>query len=230
RVIVKRCQSKYIDQKYAFYEPFIWSLLNNENIHPFLGIVTTFDESVSTVAEWVDGKDAYTYVQDPKADPSSLLLGLARALHYLHSHPHGQIIHGDVQGSNVLVADNNRAWLTNFSCSVMRSVNMTLIPCNVGDFRWRAPEHVKAGVGISAAGDVWAFGMTILELFSANPPFQGEPSEPSLCDRIQQGLLPQRPTRMTDKWWKLCTSCWKLDATSRPSMSTLVGKTKEITA
>ncbi|KAL4071506.1 kinase-like domain-containing protein [Scleroderma yunnanense] len=130
--------------------------------------------------------------------------------------------------ANVLVADNNRAWLTNFSCSVMRSVNMTLIPCNVGDFRWRAPEHVKAGVGISAAGDVWAFGMTILELFSANPPFQGEPSEPSLCDRIQQGLLPQRPTRMTDKWWKLCTSCWKLDATSRPSMSTLVGKTKEV--
>ncbi|KAL4077390.1 hypothetical protein J3A83DRAFT_1570482 [Scleroderma citrinum] len=61
------------DIKDAFHEQYIWSLLSHENIHSFFGIVTTFDESVSTVAEWVDEGDAYSYVQDPKVDPTFLV-------------------------------------------------------------------------------------------------------------------------------------------------------------
>lgn len=57
----------------AFHEQYIWSLLHHENIHPFLGIVTTFDETVSTVAEWVDKGDAHSYVQGPNTDPSFLV-------------------------------------------------------------------------------------------------------------------------------------------------------------
>jgi len=57
----------------AFHEQYIWSLLYHENIHPFLGILTTFDETVSTVAEWVDKGDAHSYVQNPNVDPSFLV-------------------------------------------------------------------------------------------------------------------------------------------------------------
>ncbi|KAL4077403.1 hypothetical protein J3A83DRAFT_1574178 [Scleroderma citrinum] len=64
--------------------------------------------------------------------------------------------------------------------------------------------------------------MTILELFSGKLPFQGVVSESSLWNRIRQGPLPQRPTRMINEWWELCTSCWESEPVLRPTMSDLV--------
>ncbi|KAL4061874.1 hypothetical protein J3A83DRAFT_2835231 [Scleroderma citrinum] len=50
----------------------------------------------------------------------------------------------------------------------------------------------------------------------------------SLCSRIRRGELPPRPTRMPDEWWELCTSCWNLKPSSRPSMSILVKKIEKV--
>lgn len=189
--------------------------------------MTTFDNTVSTVAEWIGRGNAFDYVRNTNVDPGFLLLGLAYALEYLHKHPSGPIVHGDVQGRNVLVADDGHALLTNFSCSAMPSIDTTTSPGG-GDIRWMAPERILGGGKVTVKGDVWAFGMTMLELFSGKPPFSDPTGMMQIVVRITQGPLPLQPAHMADDWWDLCTSCWKRQPASRPTMSTLVQQIEEL--
>lgn len=59
----------------------------------------------------------------------------------------------------MLVADDGRALLTNFSCS---AISPNRAPIDVGSARWRAPEHIDDSRGVTVEGDIWAFGMTVL--------------------------------------------------------------------
>ncbi|KAL4077401.1 kinase-like domain-containing protein, partial [Scleroderma citrinum] len=129
---------------------------------------------------------------------------------------------------NVLVSDDGRALLTNFSCSAIPSSDKTLVPSVTGYTKWTAPEHVDNGSSVSAEGDVWSFAMTVLELCTAEPPFKGITQSAPLLKHIICGPLPERPSCMTDDWWELCTSCWKWDPGSRPRMSVLVNKIEKV--
>ncbi|KIM60327.1 hypothetical protein SCLCIDRAFT_1216944 [Scleroderma citrinum Foug A] len=60
----------------------------------------------------------------------------------------------------MLVANDGRTLLTNFSCSAIFYIDRA--PISVGAIRWRAPEHVDDSRGVTMEGDVWAFGMTVL--------------------------------------------------------------------
>lgn len=60
----------------------------------------------------------------------------------------------------MLVADDGRTLLTNFSCSAIFCIGRA--PISVGAIRWRAPEHVDDSRGVTTEGDVWSFGMTVL--------------------------------------------------------------------
>ncbi|KIM60317.1 hypothetical protein SCLCIDRAFT_1216925 [Scleroderma citrinum Foug A] len=219
--------------EHTSHEAFIWSLLHHrnsrhENIHPLLGIVTTFDNTVSIVAEYVARGDAHDCVQDPRVDTASLLLGIAHALHYLHSYRLGPIYHGDVRGKNVLVTNNGHALLTDFSRSYFhdRASNTIYRPPLVGALRWMAPEGIDdiddiGGRSPTDKRDVWAFAMTVLELFTGKIPFEDIKVQRNLLVRVSKGM-PDRPHRMRDEWWTLCTPCWEFDPTLRPTMIDLV--------
>lgn len=81
-------------------EVYIWSKLNHENIITLLGITTVFDHSISIVSPLMSKGNAFNYVQNTGVDPRPLILGIANALHYLHTYEQGSIIHGDIKGSN----------------------------------------------------------------------------------------------------------------------------------
>ena len=60
-------------------------MLDHQNIHPLLGIITTFTFPISIVAEWA-GTNALDYVQDPDIDPRPLVsrsFGIIRYSQYL---------------------------------------------------------------------------------------------------------------------------------------------------
>ncbi|KAG6330867.1 hypothetical protein ID866_8223 [Astraeus odoratus] len=89
-----------------------------------------------------------------------------------------------------------------------------------------APEITEGGE-LSAAADVWAFGMTALELFTRKIPFHQYRATPGVILRIFRGP-PDRPTdedtcsRMLDDWWDICTRCWNRDPSSRPTISEII--------
>ncbi|KIM61482.1 hypothetical protein SCLCIDRAFT_25809 [Scleroderma citrinum Foug A] len=215
-------------------EVHLWSKLSHENIVRMLGISTKFDFTISIVSDWMEVGDAFTYVQNQENDPRPLIMDIARGLGYLHNHERGPILHGDLKGQNVLVSHDGRALLADFGFSTLRTCtfSLTVEPGGGGTIRWIAPE-ILDGNEISVASDIWAFGMTALELFTRLPPFHEKLNPASVIYRILQGP-PDRPTneltcsRLTDAWWDVCSRCWIYEPPSRPEMSEIFRKLDEI--
>ncbi|KAG6326804.1 hypothetical protein ID866_12286 [Astraeus odoratus] len=73
---------------------------------------------------------------------------------------------------------------------------------DLGTLRWKAPELFE-GEGPTIWTDVWAFGMTTLELFTRNDPYQEIPTMAAVMFAIVKGP-PARPKNdtylLTDEW------------------------------
>ncbi|KAI6097182.1 kinase-like domain-containing protein [Pisolithus sp. B1] len=222
------------DLKRLFKEVHTWSKLHHENIVPMFGISTEFNSTLSIISEWMPLGNAHNYVQNTENDPRPLLEDIASGLYYLHSHELG-LVHGDLRGVNAVVSNDCRALLTDFGLSTLNisTFSMTVNPKNGISLRWTAPELLEDGRA-SKASDVWAFGMTILELFTRAVPFSDCSSSARVMSRIMTGKLPPRPSaeatqsRMADVWWEICTSCWGSNPSSRPTMRDIVETVKAV--
>ncbi|KIK21985.1 hypothetical protein PISMIDRAFT_680736 [Pisolithus microcarpus 441] len=219
--------------KHIFREVHTWSKLRHENIVPMLGFSTQFDSTVSIISEWMPLGNAHDYVQNTEHDPRPLLEDVANGLYYLHGHELGPVVHGGLKGLDVMVSSDRRALLTDFGLSTLNisTFSMTVVREGGGTPRWMAPEFLDDGHA-SMASDVWAFGMTVLELFTRLMPFSDCPSLKGVMRRLMSGELPPRPAtevtqfRLTDTWWEICLSCWGRDPSSRPIMKDVVEKVK----
>ncbi|KAL4077512.1 kinase-like domain-containing protein, partial [Scleroderma citrinum] len=217
-------------------EVHLWSKLHHANITKLLGFVTEFDSAFSMVSEWMPKGNAYQYVQDQDVDPRPLLLDIANGLVYLHTHESGPIYHGGLKGFNVLISDDGRALLTGFgsACSSSSSFCVTYPAVYGGLLQHSPPESLSnEDYEPSAAGDIWSFGMTALELFTRMPPFHTKRTVQSLFLRILRGP-PDRPSddatcfRLSNEWWDICMSCWKTESAFRPNASDIVKKIGQI--
>ncbi|KAI6019839.1 WD40-repeat-containing domain protein [Pisolithus orientalis] len=107
---------------------------------------------------------------------------------------------------------------------------MTIDTIRGGSCHWMAPELLD-DCSASMASDVWAFGMTTL-LFTRAAPFRDCRNPGSVFGRLLKWKLPPRPAeestqfRLTDTWWRICTSCWTRDPWSRPTMKDILEQVK----
>ena len=94
---------------------------------------------------------------------------------YLHRR---HIVHRDIKPSNLLIDSARRVKIADFG--VGRILNQTMDPCNssVGTIAYMSPERIntdlKGGSYDGYAGDIWSFGLSILELYL--PTWAGSPS------------------------------------------------------
>lgn len=209
-------------------EVHVWSKLQHQNILAPLGLTTEFEQTVSVVSLWRG--NARDYVQDKTIDPRPLIEGIAQGMDYLHNHQPTAILHGHLKGANVVISDDGQALLTDFGFSDIVSSTSSMTPVSQhGEedmIDWMSPEMFKFE-NVSAEADVWAFGMTVLELFTRQNPFHHHAFD-TLSVAIAQGHLPERPSaedacsRMTDTWWDMCSRCWRYDPSSRPTMAHII--------
>ncbi|KAI6006315.1 kinase-like domain-containing protein, partial [Pisolithus orientalis] len=224
-------------------EAHVWSKLKHPNVLSLVGITTEFDLTISLVTTWMENGSARAFVQERHNDPRPLIGDIAAGLHYLHNHPKGPIIHGDLKGAcssdNVLIAQDGRALLTDFGLSIHLNSSFTMtthLPCG-GSLHWMAPELVDTtGTGdlrATVESDVWSFGMTTLELFTGKAPYHEQKSITAILFRILEGQ-PTRPSdedtnfRMTDEWWALCSRCWNNKPSRRISMSDSINLIRQV--
>lgn len=116
-----------------------------------------------------------------------LLAGVGAALDHAHQH---KVIHRDVKPSNILVVPGRGAVLGDFGIaraldSAARSMSVAM-----GTPTYMAPEQVQGGT-ISAATDIYAFGVLLYELVAGRPPFTGESSAALMAQHA--AVLPPDP-------------------------------------
>jgi len=92
--------------------------------------------------------------------------------------------------------------------------------------RWLAPE-AWYDKQFSWRSDVWAFGVTLWELFSGGAkPYDALP-EKQIMKSVAQGLRPKRPLSCPDSTFDIAQSCWNKDPAARPTFRMLYNSLRE---
>ncbi|XP_024177331.1 probable LRR receptor-like serine/threonine-protein kinase At3g47570 isoform X2 [Rosa chinensis] len=105
----------------------------------------------------------------------NIVVDVASALCYLHDHCEPPIIHCDMKPSNVLLDDNMVAHVGDFGLA--RLISTTTVSSQTqsstigikGTIGYAAPEYAS-GVEASRQGDVYSYGILVLEMFSGRRP------------------------------------------------------------
>ena len=102
----------------------------------------------------------------PEPAIACVLAQIFDALAYLHAH---SVLHRDVKADNILLASDGRIKLGDFGIAAQISADAPVRSTFAGTPYWMAPELI--GEGPYAEGvDVWAAGITAIELAQGKPP------------------------------------------------------------
>ncbi|KAL5522370.1 hypothetical protein ACEPAG_8386 [Sanghuangporus baumii] len=183
---------------------------------------------------------AWAFVNSHReADVLPLIVGIAKGLNYLHEEM--DAIHSDIKGINVLVSSSNppRAVICDFGMSRIVNASLSLgrpSPTMSGTTHWLAYEAFQHDEQHSQPShefiytkkmDVWAFGMTVYELFSRRAPYHKYRSQLQAIQAITSRQLPHFDHDMDDHRGELfkniCQECWKFDPEERITIHRVLG-------
>ncbi|KAJ7802583.1 kinase-like protein, partial [Mycena olivaceomarginata] len=219
----------------------IWSTLRHPNILQFLG-ANTLDDKPFIVMPYIPHNAREFLRLRPSFNPLYIvrsgcshhrrsLIGLigqlrdiSLGLEYLHSR---KICHGDLKAINVLVENSGKALLCDFGLARLKAdaATRTLVhvvsPQIVGSRNWMAPELLN-GSRYRVTSDVYAFGMTLNELYTDETPLFTIPYAALVDLVVHHGVRPERPDpgegrAMQDELWELGEQCWVADPHKRPT-------------
>ncbi|KAH8083311.1 kinase-like domain-containing protein [Cristinia sonorae] len=222
--------------KRAFYrESLLWQDLAHPHILPFLGVSEgVFKHSICMVLPWMEHGNILNHMDNLKESGKlsdhnrDACYETALGLSYLHEEG---IVHGDLRGANILVDDNGRIRLADFGMSVIAESTGNSSACG-GAKRWLSPELINpeqfnmTSSCPTYASDIYSFALTVVELFTGNPPFETL-REHQIIHHVLKGNRPPRPSitvdvMMSDRLWKVVTLCWRHHPANRPTASHVV--------
>jgi tetratricopeptide (TPR) repeat protein len=142
--------------------------------------------------EFVPGGDMKRYVGHPPGELLDLLLGVARALAYVHGQ---RVVHRDLKPANVLVverADGLVPKLADFGLAKLLETGDSLTETGaiMGTLAFMSPEQIQ-GLEVDARTDLYALGCMVHYLFTSRPPFIPDQSPFELI-RAHTKLAPPR--------------------------------------
>ncbi|KAL0577342.1 hypothetical protein V5O48_004641 [Marasmius crinis-equi] len=200
----------------------IWSRLSHRHVHRFIGVDMKL--ALYVVSPWEERGNIITFLQEnPNHNKLRSIREIASGLAYLHSQ---QTVHGNLQGSNILVDHNNTCQLAGFYfCPRNAPHNVEESRFNE-NLRWMAPEQISTASsfhvrGPSQPADVYAYACTVLEIITGKPPFSDHDNSVAAV-RITLGQRPPRPSPTTVSWcpdevWSLVEQCWAKNPSHRPT-------------
>jgi serine/threonine protein kinase len=167
----------------------LMSSLQQENIVTYYSYAVV-EEHLIIVSEFVSGGSLFKLVEDFGALPVGIVQRCAadilRGLSYLHSQ---NVVHGDVKPHNVVITTDGVCKLTDFGAAQAMQESIADIFQLRGTSGYMSPE-VARGKRLSAASDVWSFGITVLELLSGKLQWEESPVE---TDAAAAGLFSEAP-------------------------------------
>ncbi|KAJ7156345.1 kinase-like domain-containing protein [Mycena filopes] len=200
----------------------LWSTLRHPHILQFLG-ANTLDDEPFIVMPYVRYNAKQFLRAHPESDPLLILRDISLGLQYLHSR---KICHGDLKAINVLVELTGKALLCDFGLARLRAdaASRTWATVDgssmVGSRNWMAPE-LLTGARYRVTADVYAFGMTLYELYTDEIPMLSVPYGDFIDLVVRRGVRPERPEpdegrTLPDEVWKLAEECWAANPSERP--------------
>ncbi|KAH8104951.1 kinase-like domain-containing protein [Phellopilus nigrolimitatus] len=151
-----------------------------------------------------------------------------------------------MKAANVLISPDGCPLLMDFGLShllLSTSTLETATDATRGSIRWMAPELLGT-TKVAEAGDddkvhtkqsdIWAFGMTALELLTKQVPYSNIRVDPGIIRAMLEKTIPCNPEGLDDwkvidkKLWEFCKMCWVFNPVERPDMNQLSDELKRI--
>ncbi|WOK92563.1 hypothetical protein Cni_G01254 [Canna indica] len=137
---------------------------------------------------------------------------MLRGLAHLHAN---SIAHCDVKSRNVLVWPDGRAKLADLGCARSTAADGGTARSVAGTPMFMAPE-VARGEEQGAAADVWAFGCTVIEMATGQPPWPDVEDPVAALHRIGFAAdVPKCPSWLSEEAKDFVDKCLRRDARER---------------
>ncbi|BBN19572.1 protein MpRLK-Pelle_LysM5 [Marchantia polymorpha subsp. ruderalis] len=168
-----------------------------------------------------------------------IALDVATGLEYIHDYIKPNYVHKDVKSSNILLDGAFRAKIANFAMAKSGGTNPSMMTRHIaGTYGYMAPEYLAHGQ-VTLKADVFAFGVTLLELLSGKEALLEEESGQEKClyssigpllegddmavktklkDWIDPALQSHYPLDTAQQLAYLARSCVENDPAQRPGM------------
>lgn len=90
--------------------------------------------------------------------------------------------------------------------------------------RWLAPELLLENKTFTLKSDVWAFGVTLWEIFAfARNPY-GTQHNNEVKEQIREGTFLSCPNECPEEVHEMMLSCWRMEPQARPTFTSIRGK------
>ncbi|CAE6460990.1 unnamed protein product [Rhizoctonia solani] len=220
--------------KHAAKELYHWSKLCHRNILPLMGLAL-FRGCISMVSQWMEMGNVTAFLSmNPRADRMGLCIDTCTGLCYIHDQ---DMVHGDLKGANIMVSSSGIAMITDFGNTQMKEITLKFTNLNTPglSLRWAAPEFFTEGKSLAnKSSDVWAYGMTALEILTGKLPFEDMSDFNYVAAQVKGTLSPTRPNSKTppisDGLWEVLKLCWSQHPDNRPSIITVKNRLDGLTA
>jgi serine/threonine protein kinase len=182
--------------------------LHHTNIAPVYG-VNKQGQTHYFAMQLLEGETLDSGLKSGKKFSASQVISIGEqvvsALEYAHDHG---VFHRDIKPSNLILDNNNNVWVTDFGLAISRE-NMTSESGvkTSGTLRYMPPESLSGLTHgddakseivprTDAIGDIYALGITMIELLSGRPAFDTS-SPGTLTDSIKAGKIEllERPAK-----------------------------------
>ncbi|KAL5015114.1 hypothetical protein ScPMuIL_009384 [Solemya velum] len=207
----------------------IMQTIDHENITRMFGVVIDKDNSLMLVTELAPMRSLLECIKEQSLRldfPLPRLCDFAQqicdGMSYLESK---RLIHRDLAARNILVYNKNKVKVSDFGLSRALGVGKDYYQSNFSinlklPIAWCAPECINY-LKFTSASDVWAFGVTIWEMFTYGfQPWAGMTGHQILeaIDSPNHQRLEQ-PDLCPKEFYQLMLRCWDHDAQKRPTFS-----------
>ncbi|KAF8594848.1 WD40 repeat-like protein [Ceratobasidium sp. AG-I] len=220
--------------KRAMRETYVWSKARHKNVQELTGVVI-FQGHLGMVSLWMENGNLQKYLEaNPEVERYPLCVQLAEGVAYLHSI---DMVHGDLKALNVLVSQEGVLKINDFDHSILANMTLRFSQSSKnggGTLRWMAPELLKlvsdqanttSTQTRNKQTDMYAFGMTLLEIATARIPYFEFRNDMSIYRAISRQKPPKRPKELAEsdersnQMWELLARCWDHDPAARPDAS-----------
>ncbi|ESO91372.1 hypothetical protein LOTGIDRAFT_105525, partial [Lottia gigantea] len=212
--------------------------IDHENIVRMFGVVLDKDNSLMLVTELAPMRSLLECLKEPSRRldfPVPRLCDFAQqicdGMSYLESK---RLIHRDLAARNILVFSKHKVKVSDFGLSRALGIGKDYYQSNFSTslklpIAWCAPESINY-LKFTSASDVWAFGVTLWEMFTYGfQPWSGLTGQQILdtIDQPQSQRLEQ-PDLCPKDYYDLMLQCWQHEPEDRPTFSQIFIKIPQV--
>ncbi|XP_011702808.1 PREDICTED: tyrosine-protein kinase PR2-like isoform X1 [Wasmannia auropunctata] len=212
-------------------EAAIMHSIDHEHIVRLYGVVLDTN-SLMLVTELAPLRSLLECLKEPSLRASFPVLSLcdfavqiADGMQYLEAK---RLIHRDLAARNILVFSKNKVKISDFGLSRALGVGKDYYQTNFNvnlklPIAWCAPESISY-LKFTSASDVWAYGVTLYEMFSYGFQPWAALTGHQILEAIDEPNFQrlEQPECCPKDYFSLMQQCWEHEASKRPKFSELI--------